>query len=136
MKKQTQNHSQHDKTSKKFDNMRTIVGHADSRKGTKDMICPIHKVSYKECDKQTQEKKCPCKEFKFEWTMKDEKAFQLGEKSGIKQGRLEERERCYKEFEKWLIEWDTKKEQPFMFANFKRMKIAWRRNEKTNPRRT
>ena len=37
-----------------------------------------------EMKKQTQEKKCPCKEFKFEWTMKDEKAFQLGEKSGIK----------------------------------------------------
>ena len=30
--------------------------------------------------------KCPCKEFKMEWTMKDERAFQLGEKSGKKEG--------------------------------------------------
>ena len=33
-----------------------------------------------------EEHKCPCKEFKMEWTMKDERAFQLGEKSGKKEG--------------------------------------------------
>jgi len=48
------------------------------------------------------EHKCPCKEFKMKWTMKDERAFQSGEKSGKKDGYTKALDDVEKIIDGWL----------------------------------
>jgi len=84
----------------------------------------------KELDRTNTSKgklKCPCREFRMEWTMKDERAFQLGEKSGIKQGyakALDDVEKFIKEHTYQRLEGNIIRIFPFEWKDFKKQEIA------------